>query len=421
MPSDLRVKPIALGLLVAASVLIPAGVYAQNTPSGQDFEEIQRGRYLVTLGDCAACHTDPRTNRPFAGGRPIETPFGRVLAANITPDAETGIGRWSDAEFDAAVRGGKMPNGSRLYPAMPFKYYTRMSPADVRAIRAYLQTIPPAHNAVHSNQLPFPFNIRALMAVWDALYFTPGTFKPDPHRSPEWNRGAYLVQGPGHCAACHTPKSFLGGDKDQQSLHGYSLQGWFAPDITSDRKTGLWNWSDRDIAEYLRNGHNRFAGASGPMAEEVADSSSKMTETDVHAIAVYLKDMPADTRNPGQPMSQRDPVMVAGAAIYSDLCAACHKADGSGVPYLIPNLAGSAAVAAREPTTLLRVVLEGANTVATDQEPTGPQMPAYGWQLTDAQVAAVGTYIRNSWGHASPAVSEQDVSDTRAKLNARGG
>jgi mono/diheme cytochrome c family protein len=407
-----------LGLI---TLLAAAVAWAQNTPSGQDFEEIQRGRYLVTLGDCAACHTNPQTNQPFAGGRPIETPFGTVVAANITPDADTGIGRWSDAEFDAAVRQGKMPDGSRLYPAMPYKYYTKMSAAEVRAMRAYLRTIAPVHNPVKSNQLPFPFNIRAMMAVWDELYFTPGAFKPDPHRSAQWNRGAYLVQGPGHCAACHTPKNFLGGDKDKQALHGYSLQGWFAPDITSDRSTGLWNWSEADIADYLRKGHNRFAGASGPMAEEVGDSSSKMNEADLQAIAVYLKDLPADTRTIGKPLSPKDPVMVAGAAIYSDLCAACHKLDGSGVPYLIPNLAGSAAVAAREPTTLVRVVLEGANTVATDQEPTGPQMPAYAWQLTDAQVAAVGTYIRNSWGHASPSVSEGDVSSARAKLNAKGG
>ncbi len=404
-------------LLACLSLLSASGGGAQNVPSGQDFSEIERGRYLVILGDCTACHTDPRSHTPFAGGRPIETPFGTVLAANITPDRESGIGRWSEADFDTAVRRGRMPGGGRLYPAMPYPYYTRMSKEDTRAIFAYLQTVPPVHNRVQSNQLPFPFSIRGLMAVWDALFFDEGAFKPNTQRPPAWNRGAYLVQGPGHCAACHTPKGWLGGDKNKQSLRGYSLQGWFAPDITSDRNTGIWNWSEDDISEYLRNGHNRFAGATGPMAEEVSDSSSKMTEADVRAIALYLKDQPGETHTAHAPISTRDPVMVAGAAIYSDLCSACHKADGSGVAYLIPDLAGSAAVAAREPTTVLRVVLEGAETVATSAEPTAPQMPAYGWQLTDEQIAAVGTYIRNSWGHAAAAISPHDVRKARRSLS----
>jgi mono/diheme cytochrome c family protein len=209
----------------------------------------------------------------------------------------------------------------------------------------------------------------------------------------------------------------LGGDRDKQALRGYSLQGWFAPDITPDRRTGLWNWSETDIAEYLRKGHNRFAAASGPMAEEVADSSSKMSDGDLRAIAAYLKDEPAENNTVGTPLSPQDPVMAAGAAIYADLCSACHEMSGRGVPYLIPDLAASAAVASREPTTLLRVVLQGADTVATKDEPTAPQMPSYGWQLTDEQIAAVGTYLRNSWGHAASAISAHDVSSARASLN----
>jgi mono/diheme cytochrome c family protein len=386
-------------LLAAACTAEPAA--ADNLPSGQDFSQLERGRYLTLVADCGACHTDSG-GKPFAGGRPIQTPFGTVVAANITPDRETGIGNWSDAQFEAAVRLGRTEDGSRLYPAMPYPYYTRMTKADVLAIRAYLNTLPAVHHPVESNQLPFPFDIRAGMRLWDALYFTPGSYKPDPRKSAEWNRGAYLVRGPGHCGACHTPKTPLGGDRDHQHLQGYSTQGWFAPDITDSSTLGLGNWSAEDIVTYLKSGHNRFAAATGPMGEEVADSSSEMTDADLKAIATFLKTEPGGS--PGtQPVSAHDPAMVAGAAIYQDLCSACHRADGTGVPYLIPDLAHSSSVASREPTSVLRVLLHGAQSVSTDREPTGPAMPAFGWQLSDAQIAAVATYVRNSWGHAAPA------------------
>src|ERR1700755_252225 len=194
----------------------------------QEFTQIERGRYLTVLSDCASCHTVPGTNRPFAGGRPIETPFGNIVAPNITPDLETGIGSWSDEAFDAAGRGGIGRRGYRIYPAMPDNAYTQMSRNDVLAIRAYLNTVTPVRNAVVTNTLPFPFNIRAAMRVWDALYFKEDEYQADPHKSAEWNRGAFLVDGPAHCGACHTPKTFLGGDKTDQYLRGSPLQGGWA-------------------------------------------------------------------------------------------------------------------------------------------------------------------------------------------------
>jgi len=410
--------PVAVAVAVA---MLPAGdvAMAQSSASDPDIAQIERGRYLTIAADCAACHTDSTQNRPFAGGRPIETPFGTVAAANITPDHETGIGSWSDAQFDAALRQGKMPDGKRLYPAMPFPYFTRMSRADVLAIRAYLNTVQPVHNAVVPDRLPFPFSIRSGMRVWDALYFTAGEFKANPSQSASWNRGAYLVEGPGHCGACHTPKTKLGGDESDRKLRGYSIQGWFAPDLTNDEQTGLAHWSPADIADYLKKGHNRFAAASGPMSDEVADSSSRMSGEDLEAIATYLKDQQGQTGQ-ATPLSASLPTMAAGAAIYSDLCSSCHKPDGSGIPYLFPDLAASASVASREPTTLMRVVLQGGQSVATKEEPTAPAMPAFGWQLTDGQVAAVTTYIRNSWGHAAAAVTEGDVRAARTNLAARG-
>src|SRR5580698_5893644 len=216
-----------------AAVMVASSAFAGESDP-QEFSQIERGRYLAILSDCASCHTVSGSNRPFAGGRAIETPFGNIVAPNITPDQETGIGSWSDEAFDAAVRSGIRRNGSRLYPAMPYTAYTKMSRDDVLAIRAYLNTATPVRNAVVANTLPFPFNIRASMRVWNALYFKSGDYKPDSRQSAEWNRGAYLVDGPGHCGACHTPKTFLGGDKIAQYLEGAYLQGWSAPDITND-------------------------------------------------------------------------------------------------------------------------------------------------------------------------------------------
>lgn len=399
--------------LFAAPLAACSGVHGGGYGGRQGFDLIQRGRYLVTLGDCTACHSDPtRRDSPFGGGHPVPTPFGTLVAPNITPDPDTGIGKWTAQQFDDAVRRGRMPDGKRLYPAMPFPYFARMSAADVGAIRAYLKTVKPVHHAVVADRLPFPLSIRLSMIFWDWLYYRPGEWRATPDKSAAWNRGSYIVSGPGHCAACHTPKSFLGGDKRNHELQGYSLQGWFAPDLTGDSAHGLAAWTADDLVQYLKTGHNRFDAASGPMAEEVKDSSSGMSAEDLEAIATYLKGEESTTRR-RKPLPPDNPVMVAGAAIYRDVCAGCHEIDGSGVPYLFPNLAGSAAVASREPTTVLQVILHGAASVATREEPTGPQMPSYAWQLSDAQVAAVATYVRNSWGHAAGAVPESAVRRVR--------
>jgi cbb3-type cytochrome c oxidase subunit III len=381
----------------------------------QDFAAVERGRYLAIAADCGSCHTVPGSDQPFSGGRAIETPFGVLAAPNITSDRETGIGAWTDDQFDAAVRNGISRNGARLYPAMPFPYYSRMSREDTKDIRAYLNTIAPVSNAVRVNRLPFPLNLRTSMLVWDQLYFMPGEFRPDASKSQQWNRGAYLVQGPEHCGACHTPKTFLGGDKSSEALQGSTLQGWTAPDITSGQGP-LGDWTPDDIATYLKTGHNRHAAAAGLMGEVVDLSTSKLTESDVHAIAEYLKDVSGPAQeNAGS--ADKD-VLTAGGAIYQDLCSACHAQDGKGVPNLFPNLAEAATVKAKDPTTVLRVILQGAQTVSTDREPTGPAMPAFGWQLDDAKIAAVATYVRNHFGKA-PAVNESDVRKTRTAETAR--
>jgi mono/diheme cytochrome c family protein len=413
-----RIASVALASLVAAWSMVAVG-RAQTSPTGtsldpQNFDQIERGRYLTIAGDCASCHTVPGSGQPFAGGRPIETPFGVVVGANITPDRETGIGAWSDEVFLSALREGKGHGGLLLYPAMPYPYYAKVTERDALAIRAYLNAVRPVRNAVVSNKLPFPFDVREEMTVWNSLYFKGGEFKPDPAKSAEWNRGAYLVEGLGHCGACHTPKSTLGGDDQAHALQGYALQGWFAPNITNDNERGLGGWSVGDIVSYLKAGHNAITASTGIMAEEITLSSSRMTDADLRAIATYLKDLPGQTSAPAAAVSPSDPTMAAGGAIYADECSACHGMDGKGVPYLFPSLAGSPNVRSIDPTSLVRVLLEGARSVATASEPTGPGMPSFAWKLNDDEAAAVLTYIRNSWGSSTPAVDASEVKQARA-------
>jgi mono/diheme cytochrome c family protein len=419
-----RIAGAAIASLILASSLI-ASSRAQNkvgtSLDPQNFGQIERGRYLAIAGDCTSCHSVPGSGQPFAGGRSIETPFGIVVGANITPDSETGIGAWSDESFVRALREGKGHDGELLYPAMPYPNYTKLSESDALAIRAYLNTVGPVRNAVVSNKLPFPLDIREGMAAWNALYFTSGEFKPDSTKTAEWNRGAYLVEGLGHCGACHTPKSALGGDDRAHTFQGYALQGWFAPNITNDNERGLGGWSVADIVAYLKNGHNSTSASTGIMAEEITLSSSHMTDADLTAIATYLKALPGQTASLPAGISASDPKMVAGEAIYADECSACHGLDGKGVPYLFPSLAGSPNVRSADPASLIRVVIEGARSVATAGEPTGPGMPSFAWKLSDDQAAAVLTYIRNSWGASAPIVEASQIAQARKRATMASG
>lgn len=394
------------------------GVVSAAVADSQSFDRIERGRYLAVLSDCAACHTAPG-GQPFAGGLALQTPFGKIVAPNITPDRETGIGDMTNDEFLASLHDGRGRNGRRLYPAMPYPAYTKMSDDDVLAIRAYLATVAPVSNKVISNQLPFPLNIRLAMVFWNWLDFAPGRYQPDPQKSAEWNRGAYIVQGAAHCGTCHTPKNLLGGDKSGKALAGATLQGWFAPDITNDSRKGVGGWSKDDLVQYLKTGTNNFTLASGPMADAVTHSTSRMTDEDISAIATYLKDSGAGGSAPKPtPVAASDNAMRAGAAIYKDSCAVCHKDAGTGEAHLFPRLGGSALVQSDDAATLVRVVLQGTRAVSTPNMPTAPAMPAFDWRLDDAQVAAVLTYIRNSWGNAAAPVAASTIASRRTSLAA---
>ena len=404
--------------LLAAGAFALLGLTVQQThaATGADsYNLVEKGRYLAVLGDCTACHTVP--GKPaFSGGVAIDTPFGKLVGANITPDAETGIGAWNFDDFQAVMSTGHSRGGKRLYGAMPFTAYTKVLKEDNLAIWAYLQTLEPVHNPVETNQLPFPFNVRTSLIGWNWLNFTQGEFAPKADKSAQWNRGAYLVEGLGHCGTCHTPKNLIGGDDNDQFLAGANLQGWIAPDITANAHSGIGQWSNEDIVQYLKTGANRLDIASGPMAEAVENSTQHWTNEDLLAVAVYLKDGQTEHAAP-QPLAADTPAMVAGKAIYADRCSACHVGNGEGVKNLFPKLAAAPLVNSSDPTSLIRVVLAGSRAGGTEAAPTAPAMPSFAWNLSNENIADVLTYVRNTWGNAAPAVSAGEVANWREELS----
>jgi mono/diheme cytochrome c family protein len=406
-------------MTLALAACTTGAIAAWAAEDSQAFEKIERGRYLAVLGDCVSCHTAPG-GKPFAGGAALETPFGALIGPNITPDVATGIGAWTESDLWRAMHEGIGRDGVRLYPAMPYPAYTKVTRDDVSAIWAYLRSLDPVRNEVQPNQLRFPFNIRRpATSTWDLINFQPGVFQPNPAKSDAWNRGAYLVEGLGHCGTCHTPKNITGGDRGSEALQGALLQDWYAPDLTEDPRTGIGSWSIEEIVRYLKTGANSYDIASGPMAEAVSNSTSKMTDADLLAIATYLKDRAPRSGRAVTALAAANPRMVAGRAIYEDRCAACHSHSGAGVPNLFSRLASAPLVQSTDPTSLIRVVLIGSRAVATSAAPTAPAMPAFGWNLNDTEVADVLTYVRNTWGNAASAVQPEDVTKLRERLSSR--
>jgi mono/diheme cytochrome c family protein len=406
-------------MTLALAACTTSAIAAWAAEDSQAFQKIERGRYLAVLGDCVGCHTAPG-GKPFAGGAALETPFGALIGPNITPDVATGVGAWSEEDFRRAMHEGIGRDGARLYPAMPYPAYTKVTRDDVSAIWAYLRSLDPVRNEVQPNQLRFPFNVRRpATSTWDLINFQPGVFQPNPAKSDAWNRGAYLVEGLGHCGTCHTPKNITGGDRGSEALQGALLQDWYAPDLTEDPRTGIGSWSIEEIVRYLKTGANSYDIASGPMAEAVSNSTSKMTDADLLAIATYLKDRAPRSGRAVTALAAANPRMVAGQAIYEDRCAACHSHSGAGVPNLFPRLASAPLVQSADPTSLIRVVLIGSRAVATSAAPTAPAMPAFGWNLNDTEVADVLTYVRNTWGNAASAVQPEDVTKLRERLSSR--
>ncbi|MGA9868801.1 MAG: c-type cytochrome [Acetobacteraceae bacterium] len=405
-------RPVGRIAVLAAclALAIPAARAEQGS-----FERIQRGRYLVQAGDCAACHT-PEGADTMSGGVPLRTPFGTIYSANISSDAETGIGAWTDAQFYRAMHEGISADGGRLFPAFPYPWFTKVTRDDVDAIRAYLRTLPAVKMRPPENSFPFPLVPGIAMGAWNWVFFTPGTYKPDPNKSPEWNRGAYLVEGLGHCGACHTPTNIAGSAKHGDAYQGGVLDNWFAPNLTNNPVAGLGSWTEDDIVSFLKTGRTATAVAYGPMAQVVRDSTSYLTESDLKAIAVYLKGMTGP--KPGAPGRPAANVVTAGEAIYVDTCSACHQSQGQGVPGMFPALKGTAMVQSDNPTTIIRLILNGGQAVATDQHPTPVSMPDFGWKLSDEQVAAVASYVRSAWGNQGAPVSAGEVRSVRDGVQA---
>jgi len=380
---------------------------------------IARGRYLVDAGDCAACHTAP-DGKPFAGGRAIPTPFGAIYSTNITPDKETGIGAWSDDDFYRAMHEGIGPAGKHFYPAFPYPWYTKLSREDVGHIRAYLSTLQPVHAEGKRPDMPWPFTMRSGMAAWNALFFKEGAWRPDPNKSAQWNRGGYLVEGLGHCGACHTDKNFAGAPKKGQHLQGGYGENWYATSLSDAQRDGLGDWTLEEIAEYLKTGSNAKAASTGPMAEVIENSTQHLSQADLLAIATYLKDgkEPPKGRQAKTEAATKGP----GADLYLDQCAGCHMRGGEGQPNVFPPLKGNSVVQAKDPETVIHMILDGARVAKTGSKPTGLAMPAFGGKLTDRDVAELATFLRNSWGNEAGAVSVSQVSKVRASVaKAKGG
>ncbi|THD81712.1 MAG: c-type cytochrome [Phenylobacterium sp.] len=388
-----------------------AAPIADTTPNAA---QLQRGQYLVRAGDCVSCHMREGGD-PLSGGFALKTPFGTIYSANITSDRETGIGGWTPDQFHRAMHDGIDDQGKNLYPALPYPWFRRISRADDDAMLAYLKTTPAVSYTPPPNKLPFPFNIRFLVKFWNVLFLKSTDFRADPRQSAEWNRGAYLVTGLGHCGGCHTPKNWLGADKGGQDLQSGKLDNWVAPDLTANPRTGLGGWSVEEVAEYLKTGRNARAGAGGAMADVITYSTSLLSDADRHAMAVYLKTRPAGAEPAiGAPDAH---AMARGAAIYSDACASCHLENGVGQPRLFPPLGHDAVLQQADPTGLEHIILAGSRVGTSPAAPTPLTMPSFAWKLTDQQVADVSTYIRNSWGNRAAAVSSGSVRSLRKSLD----
>lgn len=375
----------------------------------------ERGAYLVRVGNCMACHTD-RGGAAWAGGRAIDTPFGIVHSSNLTPDSITGIGDWSADDFWNALHRGRSRDGRLLYPAFPYPNYTEVTRADADAMYAYLRTVPPVRRENRPHGLRWPYSSQASLAVWRALYFRPGQYEPDPERSAEWNRGAYLVRGLGHCAACHTPRNMLGASSELMDLSGglVPMQNWYAPSLSSESEAGVAHWSVRDIARLLRDGVGRQSTVLGPMAEVVLYSTQYLSEADALAMGAFLKSLPqSPPPAPPEFLPADARVMERGAYLYEQHCTQCHGAKGEGIPGAYPPLADNRSVTLPVTANLVQVVLGGGFPPATAGNPRPYGMPPFVMVLKDADVAAVLTFLRSSWGHNAAPVSELDVAQQR--------
>ncbi len=379
--------------------------------AAQSQNPVERGQYLARAGDCTACHT-PVGEPEFSGGKAVPTPFGKIYSSNLTSDKRTGLGAWTADDFWQAMHHGKSRDGRSLYPAFPYTSYSLMTRDDTDALFAYLKTIPAVEQAPPEHGLSFPYDTQLALNIWRALFFRPETFKQDDKQTESWNRGAYLVQGLGHCAACHTPRGALGNTKSDLNLSGAYVEGlgWEALSLSR----GILAHSEKEeLMDLLQSGVNQRDVMSGPMAEVVLHSLQFLDREDLGAMTDYLSTLPemsnSISRQSGASESYTQDLRADGELIYTEHCADCHGSDGQGEPYVYPALAGNRGVTAASPTNAIRMLISGGFGASTEQRPRPHGMPSFAHQFSDNESAAVLSYIRGAWGNSASAVSPEAI------------
>jgi len=430
---------LGLALLVLVGALAfalwPTGTREVAAPAAADQAAlVERGRYLADAGDCTACHT-AKGGQPFAGGLPIASPIGTLYSTNITPDKATGIGDYTLNDFDRALRHGIAANGSSLYPAMPYPAYARISDSDLQALYAYfMHGVPAVAAGNRVSDVPWPLSMRWPLAIWRKV-FAPApdavAFKAERYPNAEVARGAYLVQGLGHCGSCHTPRALTLQEKalDESGPEflsgGPVIDGWLAVNLRGNTADGLGQWSNEDIVATLRSARNAtHAVLGGAMGDVVVHSTQHLSDADLQSVAAYLKTLPATARQVSS--FKADPATAKalaagqegsrGAELYIDNCAACHRTNGLGDARVFPRIAGNSSVLSEDPVSMIRLVLEGSRLPSTRAAPSDLGMPGFAWRLSDQEVAQLLTFIRNSWGNQAPVVSAEQVKASRASL-----
>jgi len=415
-----------IALAVALLILLAAAggylLWPERTSTAPNIDaldaSVERGEYLAKLGNCQTCHT-AKNGKAFAGGVRFESAFGTLYSTNITADQETGIGRWSFDDFYLSMKHGVRPDGTHLYPAFPYASFAKLSDADIASIYLYMKTIAPVQAVAKPNDLDFPYNIRVGVRAWNKLFHTPNAYVDDPAQSTQWNRGAYLVQGIAHCGACHTPRNFLGAERNDAALSGGTIydevspgkyRRWFAINLTS-ATSGLANWSEASIVAYLKKGETEHAVVHGPMTDVVVNSTRHLDDADAHAIARYLKELPAAAESNGSVASKEQ--LAAGEITYTVHCGTCHLPTGLGDEVMGVTLAGNAIVQAAEPSSLINVVLYGPRLPPPPFISARTRMKPFGKRLSDEDIANLATYVRASFGNQAGRVSADDVKRQR--------
>lgn len=428
-------KKLSLSLVTAALIagcnsepVTTTSTVATDSATQAQAAGISQGEYVARLGNCVACHST-LDGAPLAGGLKMAVPMlGNIYTTNITPDPQNGIGQYTFAQFDKVMRSGVARDGHRLYPAMPYTSYAKMSEQDMQALFKFLmEEVKPAAQANIAEEIKGIRNVRWGMGIWNLLALDKKPYEMDKSKSDNWNRGAYLIQGLGHCGACHTPRGLLMQEKglghgDSEFLAGAPLDHWMASSLNGDINSGIGRWDQQDVVEFLKNGHNKFGTAFGTMVEVVNNSTSHMSDADLQGVAEYLKSLPARSEAKATPyvagtaeteQLKKLDFSKAGARVYYEYCSNCHVTSGAGYAPYQPPLAGNPVVMDKDASSLINLTLNGSLRVFSGQGPDVNNMPYFRQLLTDQQIAEAVTFIRSSWGNTASAVTAADVAAIR--------